>query len=279
MKRKPFLKQLSREHDHSLVFARKVGLWASEERTGTYQMVREAFLAELASHFHTVESCFLPMLGQADKNIVERALEDHSRLRELAMHGSSMADMREFGELLQSHVSFEELELFPALEGHMQAVVETRERSPVEDSILSRHDYIWATLPFLVPMAKKVSQAACAAEGNLPSDRIVTLMTELQVQLLEHLSNEESLFATVLARKDQSCVGSFAAKAQMEHGALLLLLDQVMTAVSAVSVLERCDCDARDTFHDKLVSLDTHLRAMMTFEDKLLSDARRPDPG
>lgn len=278
MKRKPFLKQLSREHHHALVLARKVVLWASEGRTDTFRMVRDSFLAELAGHFHAEESSLLPMLAQTDQKLVQRTLADHLRLRKLAMQGSTMEEMHEFGELLRAHVRFEERELFPALERRVQEVSERREKSPIEDSILRRHDYIWATLPFLLPMAKKMSQSACDGEGSELSDQIVKLMVELHAQLLEHLSSEESLLATVLSLEDERSVRSLAAESQSEHAALIDLLDQVKAALGAESELAGCDCATRDTLHHKLASLDTQVRSMMAFEEELLGDACSLNP-
>jgi hemerythrin-like domain-containing protein len=119
MKRHPFLLQLSREHHQGLVLARKARRWAAGDATEGEQgwaAVRHAYESELRPHFEEEEARVFPLLAAHAEKLVARALDDHRRLRTLALGGSTLAELEELGQLLEAHIRFEERELFPAVE-------------------------------------------------------------------------------------------------------------------------------------------------------------------
>ena len=116
MKRQAFLQQLSREHHHALVLAKRAIQWAAEQDPSAWNIVRDSHRADLTPHFRYEETHLLPQLGALHPELVAHTLSDHQRLDELARAGSTFAELHEFGELLRSHVRFEERVVFPALE-------------------------------------------------------------------------------------------------------------------------------------------------------------------
>jgi hemerythrin-like domain-containing protein len=119
MKRAPELRDLSEDHHHGLVLARK----ARQAATGhdaravadTWVEVEMQFSAELAPHFQIEETFIAPHLEAAGESTLTKRLHDeHRALRECVRPGGSRtpADLARFGELLESHIRFEERELF-----------------------------------------------------------------------------------------------------------------------------------------------------------------------
>ncbi len=122
MKRHPLLRPLSDEHHRALVIARRTRR-AAEARRDSKSLakiwldVKERFAAELEPHFRVEEAWLFPALEAAGESApVARARADHARLRELARAEPDAATALAFAELLQSHVRFEERELFPRAE-------------------------------------------------------------------------------------------------------------------------------------------------------------------
>lgn len=111
MKRDPRLRELSVDHHHALVVARR-----APERDAAW--LREVFAAELAPHFAIEEERLLPALDRAGGGeLVARTLDDHAALRAHVAAG----DLHAFAERLVAHVRFEERELFPACEERLDA--------------------------------------------------------------------------------------------------------------------------------------------------------------
>ena len=124
MKRHPALSQLSREHHSALVLAKRAQQATNPEVTASFMAAIGAIFArELEPHFRVEEERLLPLLrhvGQAP--LVERTLVEHEELR-LLVGQFALGDasgLRRFGELLAAHVRFEERELFPVAEAHLE---------------------------------------------------------------------------------------------------------------------------------------------------------------
>jgi iron-sulfur cluster repair protein YtfE (RIC family) len=117
MRRHPKLQPLSDDHHRALVLARKVKR-AKDSLPKVWAEVRTKFAAELEPHFQAEEAWLFPMLdGGGEATRAERARADHARLRELAgVTAPDAAAAAEFAALLESHVRFEERELFPRIE-------------------------------------------------------------------------------------------------------------------------------------------------------------------
>jgi len=87
------------------------------ELAKTWEGARASFAQELAPHFRVEEEWLFPPLAAAgESRLVERALEDHARLRDLIDSAPTIEIAIAFGERLHRHVRFEERELFPRAE-------------------------------------------------------------------------------------------------------------------------------------------------------------------
>jgi len=119
MKRSAELRDLSEDHHHGLVLARKAKHAAAgpDDRAAAEMWVEVEmhFAAELAPHFQIEETLIAPHLTAAgESELTRRLLDEHRVLRECVGPGSgrSRADLGRFGDLLEDHIRFEERELF-----------------------------------------------------------------------------------------------------------------------------------------------------------------------
>lgn len=147
MKRDPQLQDLSRDHHHALVLARKAQTAASqatqEELDWIWDRITHSFHQELEPHFEVEEQCLLPGLEVAGEHaLVQRTLSDHQQLR--AMVSGPQSRTREallqFAELLTAHVRFEERQLFATAQATLrpEQLQEIAERSAALESALRR---------------------------------------------------------------------------------------------------------------------------------------------
>ena len=127
MKRRPALRQLSREHHGALVLALRITR-ATDAATIARLMatVPDLFAGELEPHFRDEETNLLPGLAAAGADaLVHRTLEEHQRLRGLAdrVAAGDVASLGEFAHALRAHVRFEEHELLAAAEMLLPAAI------------------------------------------------------------------------------------------------------------------------------------------------------------
>jgi len=120
VKRRPALRQLSREHHGALVLALRIT--RAGDATAVARLmttVPDVFARELEPHFRDEETNLLPHLAAAGAHaLVRRTLAEHQLLRGLAdrIAAGDVANLTEFATALRAHVMFEERELFPAAE-------------------------------------------------------------------------------------------------------------------------------------------------------------------
>jgi hemerythrin-like domain-containing protein len=119
MKRAPQLRDLSEDHHHGLVLARKAKIAASgKEGPSEPEMwaeVEAVFKSELAPHFEIEEALIGTALRAAgESQLAQRLTDEHEALRRFIVpgHPHTTDDLRHFGELLEQHIRFEERELF-----------------------------------------------------------------------------------------------------------------------------------------------------------------------
>lgn len=118
MKRVPQLRDLSDDHHTGLVLARRcrqAGRPDSESSPEVvWNQVLEAFSSHLEPHFQIEEQHLLPALeAMGEAALARRIREDHSALRALRESDApSRASIDHFGELLESHIRFEERQVF-----------------------------------------------------------------------------------------------------------------------------------------------------------------------
>ncbi len=126
MKRDPRLRDLSEDHHHALVLARRATRAAAGGQVSNEEweaMVR-SFEAELEPHFVLEERYLLPVLENGPHaHLVERTLREHAALRELIRGEEGPLDRRlgSFGAALSDHVRFEERELFQIFQDEASA--------------------------------------------------------------------------------------------------------------------------------------------------------------
>jgi hemerythrin-like domain-containing protein len=123
MKRRQKLQNLSREHHGALQLALKAKRAAmSGDLTQIKAMATSciaAFRAELDPHFVVEENTLLPLLAAVGEDkLVTRVESDHAELRRLSiqLQQPDVKTLLGFAKLLNSHVRFEERELFAVLE-------------------------------------------------------------------------------------------------------------------------------------------------------------------
>jgi len=118
MKRIEQLRALSDDHHTALVLARRclqVAQGKSSLSVETFwEGVLSAFASHLEPHFQIEESALLPALESIEEfGHVARVRADHARLRALRDTEPVTGELvAEFGRLLESHVRFEEREVF-----------------------------------------------------------------------------------------------------------------------------------------------------------------------
>ena len=130
MKRHPALVQLSEDHHHELVQARRLLRAAdasSDERLDAGAAYAEAFFTDTVDHFRREEDGVFALYAAhagADDPLLARVLREHMELHGLAhalraevSAGAVAADTLEaLGTLLHDHVRLEERELFEAVQ-------------------------------------------------------------------------------------------------------------------------------------------------------------------
>jgi hemerythrin-like domain-containing protein len=118
MKRVTGIRDLSDDHQGALVLARRCKRGKIKEKPiskdALWDYVRKEFSDKINQHFHLEEAYLIPMLVTLDlSNEVSRIKEEHEYLRTLVNLSNPDMDMiRTFGEILESHVRFEEREVF-----------------------------------------------------------------------------------------------------------------------------------------------------------------------
>jgi hemerythrin-like domain-containing protein len=118
VKRVRELRDLSDDHHTGLVLARRCrrvgGPDSSASDEDMWNQVLEAFSSHLEPHFRIEEQHLLPALEAiGEASLANRIREDHGALR--ALRNSEAPDrslINRFGELLESHIRFEERQVF-----------------------------------------------------------------------------------------------------------------------------------------------------------------------
>lgn len=127
MKRIPELRDLSDDHHLALVLAQRCrranrpdSPWSP---TQLWTQVREAMTSHLEPHFRIEETILLPALAAlGEESVVQRIEEDHDALRELcAAPTPDRVRVVRFGELLESHVRYEERHVFESTQDRLPA--------------------------------------------------------------------------------------------------------------------------------------------------------------
>ncbi len=132
MKRHPTLHDLSRDHHHGLVQARRLKRAKAKDAVEVAQRFLDFWHSELTRHFREEEEVLLPFYarrGAADDEDIVHTLTDHVTIRRAVMDAAAHVPsgeglknlLNELGKLLEAHIRFEERVLFPKLEAALTA--------------------------------------------------------------------------------------------------------------------------------------------------------------
>jgi iron-sulfur cluster repair protein YtfE (RIC family) len=123
LKRHPALVPLSHDHHQGLMVAQRLkrGDTAYRSATSIRESMHLLWTEELEQHFRQEEEVLfiVPDYPEEVRMMIDRALEDHRRMRELierCTDEEAGEKGREMGLLLEAHIRFEERELFPMIQ-------------------------------------------------------------------------------------------------------------------------------------------------------------------
>jgi len=127
LRRVPELRDLSDDHHTGLVLARRCKQ-VDRPNSGpspevVWNQVLDAFSGHLEPHFQIEERHLLPALESiGESSLASRIREDHRALRALRdSSAASPGSIRRFGELLESHIRFEERQVFERTQHRLPA--------------------------------------------------------------------------------------------------------------------------------------------------------------
>ena len=137
IKRSVHIAQLSREHHFSLLFCWKIkkGIRKSVEPSRIIQYILYFWKEHLLPHFLEEDILF----EKVDDKMVQRAYTEHHQINNLVMSLGSIKEEEDkvqaaiqIADLVDSHVRFEERELFP----HLEAAIEESELAKIGKKLL-----------------------------------------------------------------------------------------------------------------------------------------------
>jgi hemerythrin-like domain-containing protein len=127
-KRHPALIPLSHDHHHGLMAAVRLkrGDTAFAETADMADSIRLLWESELEPHFRQEEEQLFAYPGYPEPipGMIDRVIREHRQLRELidrCTADPAIETVKELGGLLESHIRFEERELFPLMQESLPA--------------------------------------------------------------------------------------------------------------------------------------------------------------
>jgi hypothetical protein len=118
IKRSEFLKPLSREHHHGLLFCWKIraGIIKNVEVSRIKKYADWFYQNYLISHFEVEEIYVFPILGN-ENDLIEKAVSEHRKLKQLFESTAEFEkNMGSIEEELKNHIRFEERILFDEIQ-------------------------------------------------------------------------------------------------------------------------------------------------------------------
>ena len=140
---------------------------------------------------------------------------------------------------------------------------------PLEATVAAHHDYVWARLPYLVPMAAKVARHC--RQGGDACATLAALVADLRSILLDHLDDEERILATLEREADADFVAERIAALHTEHLVVGTLLERIRAAAVIEPHVEGAACAAERALYRELALLDDHVRSQILLEERLLA--------
>lgn len=127
--------------------------------------------------------------------------------------------------------------------------------SLLDTMVAYHHDYVWARLPFVVPMAI----TAARRRGDPTARELARLMVELRPLLIDHLEREE--------RMD---LAPATTTLHAEHVAVTSLLDHIREIAGGDYRAPSTDPTV-NALYLELARLDEHLDAQIALEEHLMA--------
>ncbi len=144
-RRDPSLIPLSHDHHHGLVrvFEIRQALRKGGDLTEQVRRSVDFHRDDLVPHFRAEEEVVVPALRAAATDAdaaLERLADEHQRLRDMAaLLDASAERLAAFADLLESHIRFEERELFPLYQQRVDAAARQQAEAAIR-RILNRPD-------------------------------------------------------------------------------------------------------------------------------------------
>lgn len=125
------------------------------------------------------------------------------------------------------------------------------------DEIMGHHDYVWARVPFLAPMAAAIARCRPNAAN------VARRLRGLGSLLLGHLGQEERLLAG-----DAAAAVSLIGSGMMgDHLMIATALDEIRDAVARWPV----SSEQERRLGSELALLDEHLQAQIALEERFVA--------
>jgi iron-sulfur cluster repair protein YtfE (RIC family) len=132
-------------------------------------------------------------------------------------------------------------------------------RSALDTWVSDHHDYVWARLPFVVPMAAAVAHARRDAMSRELADKL----HELYTSLVLHLDREERFFDRGGSTSAVEWVG---ADLHADHLAVCSMLSRIRDL--AAPLFTRKDASPLErTLCNELARLDAHISTQIELEE------------
>jgi iron-sulfur cluster repair protein YtfE (RIC family) len=131
----------------------------------------------------------------------------------------------------------------------------------LDSAIAEHHDYVWARLPFIVPMAVAVARR----RGDRIAHALAGMMVELRPLVLGHLEREEQQLA------GHPVTPTIHDRLHADHVAVTTLLDRIRNATGNAEHDRDCTDPTERVLYSELARLDEHLAAQITLEEHLMA--------
>lgn len=148
-------------------------------------------------------------------------------------------------------------------------MIEHDELARLQRTFSEGHDYIWASLPFLVPMAAKLSKECCGP-GSAACACLGEIVAELRGLLLDHLAREERTLEAISWNPDAGFIRACVAEMHAEHVMVQELLERVRAAAGLGREPRDGACPTERALLRALAALDQHVREQIWIEDEVL---------
>jgi hemerythrin-like domain-containing protein len=123
MKRHQSIQPLSRQHHNGLlaVLLLRKGMVRNADMAVMQKFVLQLWEDELKEHFREEEEVLMPpVYDKIDEGLFQHMKNEHKRLQEMVgqLHSQHQGTelLKQFADLLEAHIRFEERILFPAIE-------------------------------------------------------------------------------------------------------------------------------------------------------------------